>query len=164
MNPQSRTILVLVLLGGGSVVALGWLAGRYGALLQQGGAPPPVSAQRVEGDSTAAPGQRQRSEQALAEVGAFIRVRSELRRAIHPEGDGPPGRVDRAALPGLLELRARALVDAGMERGQYLRVRGVYRDWRRKQLRAGEPLALALERNRAQLEAIDLGPYEALDL
>jgi hypothetical protein len=97
-------------------------------------------------------------------VEAFIRVRAELRRAIDPDGAGPPDQADDTVLAALLELRAGALEAAGMDRDEYLRVRKVYHDWRQRALRAGEPLALPLERRRDSLNEVDLGPYEALDL
>lgn len=153
MSPQSRTLLVTVLLGAGAVVALGWIAGRYSALIEQRERQPPATT-RAEAD-------RRASERA---VEAFIRVRAELRRAIDPDGEGPPDQIDDTALPELLELRARALEAAGMEQVEYLRVRNVYHDWKRRKLRAGEPLALPLERRRDSLNEVDLGPYEALDL
>jgi hypothetical protein len=153
LSPQSRSLLVIVLLGAAAVVALGWIAGRYSALIDEREERSPAA--------TEAAADRRTAEET---VEAFIRVRAELRRAIDPDGAGPPDQADDTVLAALLELRAGALEAAGMDRDEYLRVRKVYHDWRQRALRAGEPLALPLERRRDSLNEVDLGPYEALDL
>jgi len=149
MNRTTRTLLIVLLFSGVSIVALGWIAGRYGALLDERSAAGTASGAATSAESTLA---------------AFIRVRSELREAIDPEGDGPPAQVVAERMPELLDRRRAALDSAGLADADYERVRKVYRKWRRRTMRAGEPLALHLERNRVQLEAVDLGAYETVDL
>jgi hypothetical protein len=148
MSRTTRTLLIVLLFGGVAVVALGWVAGRYNAILEKR-------------DETTVAGPAASHD---AQVKAFIRVRTALLREIDPEGDGPPKQVSTDRMPELLERRDTALNAAGLATEDYLHVRSVYRDWRRRNMSAGEPLALPLERHRAQLEAVNLGPYESADL
>lgn len=91
-----------------------------------------------------------------ADVEAFIVVRKAMREAI-PAGDGPP---DAAALK---VVRDRALERAGMPLERYVSIRAGYRSWRRGRLAAGT-LANAFDVRRSQLDRVDLGRYEPLDL
>ena len=52
---------------------------------------------------------------------------------------------------------------AGIDLESYAEVRQLYRAWRRGRLRAGTPMAAALEGRRAVLRELDLGVYEPLD-
>jgi hypothetical protein len=136
MHSQSRTILILLVLAIGGVSALAFIAYRYTRVLDEG----TVS-----------------TEEAVRQVEAFIRVRGGMMREIASwEG----GAYSREAL-AVVRDRALALHDVDPE--TYGEVRTLYRAWRDGRLRAGTPVAAALERRRGELRGLDLGVYEPLD-
>jgi hypothetical protein len=136
MHNPTRTILILMVLAVGGLSALGLIAYRYTRLL--------------EGTAVS-------SEEAARRVDAFIRVRRGMRSEIDSWSDGDS---HREALTVVRD-RALALHDVDLE--TYAKIRRSYRAWRRGRLRAGTPMAAALEARREDLRKLDLGIYEPLD-
>ena len=136
MHNSTRTILILMVLAVGGLSALGFIAYRYTRLLEGNG----ISA-----------------EDAARRVNAFIRVRQGMRSEIDSWNDGDPHR------ESLTAVRDRALALHAIDLAAYAEVRQFYRAWRRGRLRAGTPMAAALEGRREVLRELDLGVYEPLD-
>jgi hypothetical protein len=120
----------------GGLSALGFIAYRYTRLLEGSGISTDDAARRVN---------------------AFIQVRHGMRSEIDSWNDGDPHR------ESLTVVRDRALALHGIELETYAEVRELYRAWRRGRLRAGTPMAAALEGRREELRELDLGVYEPLD-
>ena len=157
MSREARTLLVLGLMSLVAVVVLGGMAHRYQNALERRDESTATVANRVGSRSESAP-RRLRSSTGVAEIDrldAFLRVRSALRSAI----DG--GTTDE---PALREVRARKLVETGLSGEEYLELRGSYRRWKSGGVGLAEAQARRLEERRAELEAVDLGRFEALDL
>jgi hypothetical protein len=132
----------------GAVVALGYMAQRYGRLLDPG--------VRTAGEArpvdVAIP-----PEEAPAQVEEFVAVREAMRAEIDVAQDEAP---DPDAL---LRVRDEALSSAGMAGEHYATLRAGYRQWLRGRLPQGT-LADAFEVRRTRLERASLGRYEPLDL
>jgi hypothetical protein len=120
----------------GGLSALGFIAYRYTRMLDGTGISTEDAAQRVN---------------------AFIQVRHGMRNEIDSWHDGDPHR------ESLTVVRDRALALHGIDLETYAQVRELYRAWRRGRLRAGTPMAAALEKRREELQGLDLGVYEPLD-
>jgi hypothetical protein len=136
MHNPTRTILILMVLAVGGLSALGFIAYRYTRLLEGTEITGADAAQRVE---------------------AFIRVRQGMLSEIDSWNEGEAHR------ESLTAVRDRALALHGIDLETYTEVRQLYRAWRRGRLRAGTPMAAALEARRAVLRELDLGVYEPLD-
>ncbi|MCP3980373.1 MAG: hypothetical protein GY716_13810 [bacterium] len=143
MTRQTRTLIILAVVGVGSVVVLGAMAQRYARLLERDAASPARSAPRL-GDA-----QRQ--------IEAFVRVRRSLRLAIDIEGARPTD-------TELLRVRDRALVVEGLEASTYERMLADYLDWKHARGAQGGLMRADLDRRRDQLAQLDLGPREKPDL
>jgi len=136
MHNPTRTILILMVLAVGGLTALGFIAYRYTRLLETTGTTTEEAARRVD---------------------VFIKVRQGMRSEIDSWNDGQPHR------ESLTAVRDRALALYGVDLDSYAVVRESYRAWRRGRLRAGTPMASALEGRREELRRLDLGVYEPLD-
>lgn len=151
MSREARTLLLLGLMSLVAVSVLGGMARHYQKALEGRDDTPATVADRV----AARDPQRVQDHRAVNELDAFLRVRRALRNAIDRGATGEAV---------LREIRAEALLQIGLSGDDYLRTRELYRRWRS----GGDGLADAqlrrLEQRRAELEAVDLGRYEALDL
>jgi hypothetical protein len=136
MHHTTRTLLILIFVAVAGVGALGYGAYRYARILE-GRMPSTTSLER--------------------RVDAFIEVRRGMRSVIDGWGGGP------AQADALMLARDRAILMNRVDPGEYAAVRRQYRAWRAGQLRAGTPMAAALERRRQELARVDLGSYESLD-
>jgi hypothetical protein len=132
----TRTLLILLVLAVGGVTSLAFLAYRYTRLVENGATFRGETARRVE---------------------AFIAVRE----AMCEEIDSWPGGSPRPA--ALILVRDRALLLHGLGTVAYAETRESYRSWLEGRLRAGTPMASALEGRRDDLGRVDLGSYERLD-
>jgi hypothetical protein len=141
MSRQTRTLLVLLVLGLCGTVVLALMAHRYLRLLG-----PPGGG----GGAVAAA--------ALADVDAFIEVRRTVREALDARA-----RATDSDLARVQAARDRALARSALDAAAYARVRSAYRAWRAGRVDAGAALGAALEQRRAALEAVALGDYEGLD-
>jgi len=136
MHNSTRTILILMVLAVGGLSALGFIAYRYTRVLEASGISAEDAAQRVD---------------------VFIQVRQGMRSEIDSWHDGGGHR------ESLTAVRDRGLALHGIDLETYAEVRQLYRAWRRGRLRAGTPMATALEGRREVLREVDLGVYEPLD-
>lgn len=136
MHNPTRTILILMVLAVGGLTALGFIAYRYTRMLEATGTTTEEAARRVD---------------------VFIKVRQGMRNEIDSWSDGQPNR------ESLTAVRDRALALHGVDLDTYSEVRESYRAWRGGRLRAGTPMAAALEGRREELGRADLGTYEPLD-
>lgn len=141
MSREARTLLVLGLMSLVAVVVLGGMAHRYEKALERRDDTPATATHR--GGPWA------------DELDAFLRVRRALRNAIDRGATGEAV---------LREIRAEALVQIGLSGDDYLRIRELYRRWKSGVAGPADAQLRGLEQRRAELEAVDLGRYEALDL
>jgi len=157
MNREARTLLLLGLIALVAVVALGGLAQRYRKAFERRDRTTATFANRVTSTPESVP-RRLQPGTGVAELDtldAFLRVRRSLRSAIDGGTTGEPA---------LREVRARTLVETGLSGEAYLEIRGLYRRWKAGGGGLAEEQARRLERLRGELEAVDLGRFEALDL
>jgi hypothetical protein len=154
MSREARTLLVLGLMSLVAVVVLGGMAHRYQKALERRDDTPATVTHRG-GPWAARSPQRVQDPRAVDELDAFLRVRRALRNAIDRGATGEAV---------LREIRAEALVQIGLSGNDYLRVRELYRRWKSGGAGAANAQLRGLEQRRAELEAVDLGRYEALDL
>ena len=136
MHHTTRTLSILGTIAIGGVVALGYGAHRYSRVLER----------RLPEDGPV-----------RAQVEAFIAVRRGMRAAIDAAGTGA------RPVEGLLAARERALAVGPLDTRAYDELRRAYRAWRAGRLRASAPLGAAFERQRRELDRVDLGVYESLD-
>jgi len=148
MSRQSRLIVIIAAMALVGVVVLAMVAERYSKLLgQTDGAP------------------RQSTDQAAraaeAQVDAFVRVRSSLRRKLDAgtfDGVDP----DARALVFSAE-RNRVLSAANVHEADYRELRAHYRQWVRDPARLNDVWQVAFEKRRDDLSGCDLGELESLD-
>ena len=148
MSLQTRTLVIMLVMAVGAVVALGYMAQRYGRLLEPG---------IRTGGGTRPADVAIRPEEAPAQVEGFLAVREAMRAEIDAATDEAP---DPDAL---LRVRDKALSSGGMAPERYATLRAGYRQWLRGRLPQGT-LADAFEVRRTRLERSSLGRYEPLDL
>ena len=120
----------------GGLVALGYGAQRYAKIVEES-KQPQMSVEKT--------------------LDRFIEVRRGLRRLVDQWGDGPG---DRRAMRSA---RGRGLLLHQIDAESYAATRVRYRNWLAGRLPAGDPVAIAFERRRADLAQADLGRYESLD-
>ena len=144
MSRQARILLLIALLGVGSVVVLGIMAERYGAI---------VTRQELKqtGEISAAEAERQ--------VAAFLAVRRRLRR-IFEEQQSAGARQLRESLRQSFD---RALGDVNIERADFMRIERLYRAYSSGEERGPEVYAKGFEQGIGDPREIDLGPYDLLD-
>jgi hypothetical protein len=160
MTRQSRTLLILGVMGIACVVLLGLMANRYGAILQRmketEESRPRATTHAAAPQIPAPAGSTEVSGAAPAQaVASYIVVRRALKERLDaPEVDGETAFVVE---------RERALSDNGVRPTEYARVRGLYREWRHEPASVERDYAEIFRRRRAELARLDLGPYESLD-
>jgi len=162
MRPESRTLIVIAVLGIGSVVALGTMATRYQHVLteRQGSRAGATATVASAGAGEQVP-QSSADGRAREQVDSFLAVRRAV--AVAAVTLGQPAAQNDPRASQLIMIRDRALSRTGLDAGNYVKLRRLYRLRRGGgRLPPGE-IRAAFDEAWDDLEAVDLGAWEAFD-